>query len=279
MAGWENLLNDEYISPQFDPLHARIDNYQIYSLVWSDDLVQQTTDYHYSGINLSDDDLDSARAAYFTYTQTIPDVINYPPQSGSESIEIQTDIARNCIAFQSFSPSGLIPIDFAQIALTYPRKKRKTITYAYSPVSRPYSGSGGTPEFYTSHFIERQKADYRSLIRGNERDIRTVPQLKAVAANTRKVSISFYGRNDLETHPNILDTIDWVTLSFEVRKGQEYVIPRSRLPVLGTVVTDPETKAELLSSPVSTGQYPIQLEQQEPHTYPLREVLRGMHAS
>jgi hypothetical protein len=54
MADWEYLSADDYRSPQFDELHARLENYQIYSLVWCDHEAKSSiTDYAY-GLLLPD---------------------------------------------------------------------------------------------------------------------------------------------------------------------------------------------------------------------------------
>jgi hypothetical protein len=54
MSDWDILLNDVYRSPQFDEFHARLDTYQIYSIVWCDqESTRSTADYTY-GLKLPD---------------------------------------------------------------------------------------------------------------------------------------------------------------------------------------------------------------------------------
>jgi hypothetical protein len=48
---WDNLLLDDTISPLFDELHARIENYQIYSLAWNDEDVSTVVTNYLPAIN------------------------------------------------------------------------------------------------------------------------------------------------------------------------------------------------------------------------------------
>jgi hypothetical protein len=75
---WARLLTDVQISPQFDDLHARIDNYQIYSIAWCDhDVTTQTTNYD-NGISLDPESILTSRIASFNELPNNSAIIDSP---------------------------------------------------------------------------------------------------------------------------------------------------------------------------------------------------------
>jgi hypothetical protein len=54
MTDWPNLLLDDYKSPVFDELHARIENYQIYSFAVCDQTIKEQIIDHDIGISLTE---------------------------------------------------------------------------------------------------------------------------------------------------------------------------------------------------------------------------------
>jgi hypothetical protein len=51
---WEYLSEDSTRSPQFDELHARLENYQVYSLAWCDQQENRITTNHSPALYLPD---------------------------------------------------------------------------------------------------------------------------------------------------------------------------------------------------------------------------------
>jgi hypothetical protein len=49
---WESLLSDSYVSSGFDELHARLENYQVYSTLLCDRTEKRQTTKHQPGVNL-----------------------------------------------------------------------------------------------------------------------------------------------------------------------------------------------------------------------------------
>jgi hypothetical protein len=149
------------------------------------------------------------------------------------------------IAFQSFSPLGHITFDFAILIDSYPVKKRKFIAYV-----------GNYPAISTSGYLDKQQADYLSLLSGNALDSRSIPQnLTLVATSTRSIKINWYRRNKLESHPRLLASLDWVEREIEIKKGKQYVLFLPDI-VLGTLMVDAATKAEILAAVLPSNNYP-----------------------
>lgn len=139
-------------------------------------------------------------------------IINVLPPVDSE---IQID---NCIVYQSFSPSEKIPIDLSELLELHG--------------NRLFNG--------------KVRIDYQSLISGHIKDVRKLPRdISITASRTRTVRYSYYRSNLSETHPTISNTLDWVTARIEVKEGEIYILP-VKDPMLGTLVTDADTQAELL---------------------------------
>jgi hypothetical protein len=248
------ILLDEYVSPDYLAHHARIDQYQIYSLI-IDDYIKETT------ITSSSD------GEYYPFPdQWITPVF---PASGAadgsyfavsreaKRTIVTESLAANlntCVTFQSFDPSEKIPIDFASIAKAYQVRYPKSVRVNY------WFGLLLEPAVIT----EKQRSNYHDLITGKPMDritgaildSRLLPvHYKGVAASTRKIKWGYYRRNELETHPSVKHSLDWLTDSIAVKAGQSYHLPINN-PVLGTLVIDDQTAGELLDKP---GDYPLSL--------------------
>jgi hypothetical protein len=330
------LINlDDYQSPAFDDLHARFDQYQIYSLIWCDQLAEDSAQGLSAAVALPDlryrsslvvsaaptDSADLTEPFGFAYadyrtntlyvqgvevwtkTYAAPDVIrgvlDQLVLTGSEFIPVtqesldtrvrlmadgwviaftlpaqttRTNSAqwiryaeeysytadyrnrpanneisitsseretRQAVAFQSFSPIGLVPFDFAALAVRYPIRSPAQLTRVAEITSR-------LPPSHTERYaLEKRRADYRDLISGNALDGRSLPRnVKAIATSTRKIRYGYYRRNRQETHPSLVTSLDWVFGELQVTKNKKYTLPLID-PVLGTLITDGKTNTEL----------------------------------
>jgi hypothetical protein len=256
MADWEYLSADDYRSPQFDELHARLENYQIYSLVWCDQTVRTMATELVPGVNLPADSgykyADNSSQLIFVPNISI---YNRPPTRTVSYSSAETQEATQCVAYQSFSPEGLIPFDFADLVRSHPEhalnyrqfySRGDFFSFGYAPITHRWGDIFG-----------RQKSDYRSLIYGDSNDSRAIPQqVTCIATTTRKIKLGYYRRNHLEAHPRLIASLDWVTVEKEVEAGKLYVL---RLPhcVLGAVYSyDQLTKGEIVNGTVGTNCYP-----------------------
>jgi hypothetical protein len=117
---------DEYVSPNFLPHHARIDQYQIYSLIIddadstgvvttaNDGIIYPIPDQFVRAIFLVNGQFEGAEFFGEVITRT----------ASKKSVK-QDSITENlgCSAFQTFDVYGKIPIDFSVIARAFPVKK------------------------------------------------------------------------------------------------------------------------------------------------------------
>lgn len=348
MTDWSYLLADDYQSPIFDELHARIENYQIYSLVWCDHEVESfVTDYAYGvqlpnievlsgldfsqqttvniaslGLNVSGsfsdgfyeisghkvfgktilagaypypvfdffqiDDRDdpdgmlavsaisNGYAVIFTEPltrvgataypreQTIsrtistslysffPDVRNKPSTIISSIDGKQILENTLAIAYQSYDPGGLIPLDFGQIAINYPVVASKQTRYLSRSIGSTVSLSIPLPPLQTG------LPNYIDLVRGFRLDPRSNnfdQNILAVANSSRTIEYGCYCRNQYESHLRLLDSLDWRAGKINVVAGQQYTLPLKNC-VLGTLITDRNTRDELMIAVSPTGIYP-----------------------
>jgi hypothetical protein len=179
---------------------------------------------------------------------------NYPNllNHGSSVITMNktsTTAENTAIAFQSFDPAGLIPFDFASLADAYPVVKPGKITYHAVPA--PFL------EFSESYDLSVGKADYRDLIFGHPQDSRMLPSnILVTATTTRMIEFGYYRRNRFESHPKLATSLDWRVGKLQVVTGKPYRLPLID-PVLGTLVVDAITRAEIISIAA-------------PNTYPAR---------
>jgi hypothetical protein len=250
MTTWQQLAQDTTRSPQFDDLHARLDNYQIYSLAWCDQLITGTETAHQIAVSLPAEE----QQQVYQYYGVTPYETNHPAIITSGMVSEISNEARSCIAFQSFDPAGIIPFDFAELVSAFPSYSPRSISYYYSPFSRPNFG-GPTRYLSIDHAIGRRRADYRSLITGNALDSRSIPLVQGTATSTRRIKFGCYQKNTLETHPSLLASLDWQIGTVEVLAGESYML--RVIPVLGTLVVDNQTRAELIASTTAPNTYPL----------------------
>jgi hypothetical protein len=136
--------------------------------------------------------------------------------------------ATQVILYQTFSPLGKIPYDFAVVL--EPHK------------SRLYLGN--------------IREDYKHFIGGNPSDPRQLPGAITVIASTdRVVSYGYYRKNPYESHPKISNTLDWLAGKITVKEGQSYTIPLLD-PCLGSLVVDEFTKVEIIDL-IQVDRYPV----------------------
>jgi hypothetical protein len=79
-------------------------------------------------------------------------------------------------------------------------------------------------------------------------------KLAGIAASDRVIEYSYYAHNPLETHPKIYASLDWYHKKINVKKGQSYEIKIDNI-MLGTLELDAQTKAEVSSTPDTPGKY------------------------
>ncbi len=274
------LLNDRNISREFNSVWARIDNYQIYSLIIDDCHYDTSLTTHQNGEfyasvpgYLSRYQISDAYPYDYEIDPFAPPYIFYDVQSGPYT-DVATPYTQSeggnaipfypgdalrttprCVSYQSFSPLGKINFNFEEIAKAYPAKNSK-IRIWWSSIGR----------------IEGWAADphpsYQNLWAGFMADQRVRPALiKCVATSTRRVKWGYYRRNPNEDHPNVVASLDWHQGTIDIIKGDGYVLPIVD-PVLGTLLVDEITKGELLVSPALPGNYP--------HIYLFTDGLPGL---
>ncbi len=178
---------------------------------------------------------------------------NYPSllNHGSSiipSTRNSTTAAATAIAFQSFDPLGLVSFDFAALADAYPVVKPGSITYNAVPAN--------FLSFSESYNLGSGAADYRDLIFGHPQDSRILPgDILAIASTTRIIKFGYYRRNRLESHPKLAASLDWRSYELPVIRGEHYRLPLID-PVLGTMVVDATTRAEIISI-TQPNRYPV----------------------
>jgi hypothetical protein len=248
------ILLDEYRSPIYLPHHAKIDQYQIYSLV-VDDLQSNSTITTSNG-GISYPFPDGNYGVWYSYTsfnftlaaQTVQ-ANRVTGAGGSDTV-----FAGKCTTFQSFCPYGQIPIDFAEIVRAYPAQRPRAI--ARNRIGLPDMGGGQT--------TGKQKSSYHDLITGRPTDSRTGALLdnrqlpkyyQGIAASTRRIKWGYYRRNPAENHPAVTHSLDWIVGHTDVLKGQPYKLLING-PCLGTLVLDSATQGELQDR---AGDYPLAL--------------------
>ncbi len=262
------LPTDPYASPGYDSGLAKIDNYQIYSLIIDDGHYQTSlttyqngefqasvpgylSRYQISNSYPYDYEIDPYAPPYIfdnvqsgSYTdQATP----YNQSEGGNAIPFYPgDALRQapkCVTYQSFSPLGKINFNFGEIAKAYPSKNSK-IRIWWSSVGR------------IEGWVADPHPSYQNLWTGFMTDQRVRPSMiKCIATSTRRVKWGYYRRNSNEDHPNVIASLDWHQGTIEVTKGNGYALPLVD-PVLGTLLIDGITQGELLASPVPPGNYP-----------------------
>jgi hypothetical protein len=251
------ITSDEYASSSFIPHHAKIDQYQIYSLIVDDFRVETINTISTEGRSYPIPD-GFVRAIYlngsggYDGSYVIGEIQSVVAEKKiTRTIAASTD---GMVTFQSFSPVGKIPIDFSAIAKQFPAR-------------RPGSIAVNDPGlFYAAEarISEPQRASYRDLITGRPTDdatgllidSRTLPAYyQGVATSTRKIRWGYYRKNNLETHPNVAHSLDWLTGELSVVVGQGYRLPINN-PALGTLTIDNQTAGELIELP---NNYPLDL--------------------
>lgn len=259
------LLNDQNISQEFNSVWARIDNYQIYSLIIDDCHYDTSLTTYQNGefqasvpgylrvLQISNSypyeyEIDpSAPPVILGYVQSGLYSQPYNQQDNGNTISFYPGEALRgtpkCVTFQSFSPLGKINSNFAEIAKAYPAKSSNV---------RIWWSSVGKIEGW----IADPHPNYQNLWFGFMGDQRVRPSMiKCVATSTRRVTWGYYRRNSYEDHPNLIASLDWHQGSINVTKGNPYLMPIVD-PVLGTLLVDEITKGELLVSPALPGNYP-----------------------
>lgn len=247
---WEILLADTHRAPDFDELHARIDNYQVYSLVIFDQKIESTFTYLANGVSFPSGSGISYTEGNAVYHPDIS-IYNKAPSRTTLNNSIETIGAINCIAYQSYSPMGKIMLDFADIFRKYP---------PHTIDSRSYRSRGA---FYgvdiTRQWVDyltAEKSDYKSLLFGDKNDTRTIPeQVNCRAASTRLIEVWYYRRNLLETHPRIEATYDWFKIELEVIANEQYTLLLPSGCLGGVYCPDDQTKAEIIAGFVSVNNY------------------------
>jgi hypothetical protein len=136
------------------------------------------------------------------------------------------------VAFQSFSPKGRVPFDFSNLIDRYP----------------------------VTLLSDGQRSDYTHLISGHPLDPRTLPDsITVTATSSRKIKYGYYRKNPRESHPKISSCLDWRAKEINAVAGKAYRLSLTD-PVLGTLVTDSQTREELLGAviaPITPGKYPV----------------------
>jgi hypothetical protein len=279
------LPTDEYISPAYDPILAKLDNYQTYSIVMFDKEWTEKLTFHGSGGYTSNYQpalpgiyenfrgqglyLKDGNQYHSQFPVFIPPPLE--PQEGDENETItkfvvkahhgfynlevnrsatdgiETIPALDAIAFESFSPRGKINFDMATLIRSYPIKARKeTHLHHYNQ-----------PEFFQFQtFAEAPHPSFVSLFRGFLEDNRLRPSnIKAIATTTRKILFAYYRSNPYESHPKLNTSLDWHEGSISVVAGKNYVLPLTD-PMLGTLMVDNITRQELLAVEMPSNTHP-----------------------
>jgi hypothetical protein len=131
-----------------------------------------------------------------------------------------------CIAFQSFDPHGKILQDFSIFVDNYPA----------------LSING--------------KSNYLHLIAGNPFDSRAILNtLSFTATQTEIVTLSYYRRNEYETHPKISYTLDWFERVYHFKQGRNYQIDFANI-VLGTLLASSANFKSIVSNYNEPGKIP-----------------------
>ncbi len=249
----EPIRFDDYVSLGFNEHHAKIDQYQTYSLIFDDMLAVDNSEHWEPGITYVDE----------------PEFINisgvdYPnPSYGlpgkpakyyltSDSSPVTRD---NVVAFDTFIPDRKIPFDFSSLAVAYPylrgkiRKWQRCLCF-FDALINGFTFNYNLQEWTITEGV---KASYRDLITGHPSDSRKLPvYMEGIATSDRVISYGYYRRNELEDHPKVWATIDWLQYSQRVTKGKKYRLAINN-PVLGTLDIDALTLGELIDR---VGDYP-----------------------
>jgi hypothetical protein len=243
---WSNLLTDNYRSPQFDELHARLDNYQVYSVVWCDLQLDRRLTRLEQGFDFAptlNGITNTIGYTGFFDDSYVPDIraYNRPPSRVTESY-VTREESPNAIAYQSFCPLGKIDANFGQLAIKYPVTKPPQVDYkaewagGFVPIERRWIDSLG-----------KETSDYRDLVMGNKLDARVIPKkILLRPTSTRQVAVSYYRRNLLETHPKLLASLDWERRVINLTKSVDYFLDVSGI-ILGGLFIDDMTKAEIVN--------------------------------
>jgi hypothetical protein len=227
----EQIQQDPYSSPNYLAHHARIEQYQIYSLIIDDHVAKVVDTRAFSGkvYNVPD-------GFYWLWYETGAYSIGYVSSrqpTRETSLSTREIDGIKVVAVQTFCPYGKIPIDLTDWAKQWPVTKENTTLVTTSTGDTSYTTSA-------------ERANYQHLILGNHpSDPRTMPKsLRGVAQSTRLVRWKYYSRNGLESHPNVSYSLDWRNNSVYVVKGQRYKLPFDDA-ALGTLVIDDRTAGEL----------------------------------
>lgn len=187
---WTHLLFDDRLSPVFDELHARIDNYQIYSIAWCDQTVTSQTTHHKNAISLPPVQVITSRAVSLTFLpptgsptailsrgRTYKYYSRLIPNDGTTYSVLQTvdlvfdgddDPARTISrkipdgGIVTFDPSGwnldgeYIVAD-EPVSYTYSSQVQADITYGYSPET--HLGNRGSLIIADPPITERRKIE------------------------------------------------------------------------------------------------------------------------
>lgn len=274
------LPTDSYVSPGYDPGLAKIDNYQIYSLIIDDCNYNTALIEYYNGFGygavpgyLSPDQYFGSvpytlNVAAYPITTNLPGVAPYTDpvvprrlyDSGSVIdvyVGSRIDESSRVTAFQTFSPLGKITFDFAEIAKAFPvQGTAKRIWYSSAKKIQGWA--------------EDPRPNYQNLYSGFMTDGRIRPSLiKCIATSTRVIKWGYYRRNPDESHPTVSASLDWHQGMIKAEKNQPYTLPILD-PVLGTLVVDSTTKNEVLASPDQPNNYP--------HAYLFSDAIAGLMA-
>jgi hypothetical protein len=251
------LPTDSYVSPGYDPIVARIDNYQVYSFAVFETQYSES----YTGYSGGYFDVFGELIPPKTRNPRIVQVqdprsetinswayqISYGAGTLSPSNGTKTEYSK-AIAGQSFSPYQKITFDMAKIAREYPIAGAKHVTeYGYYRVN-------ADPWIFLR---DGQKHNISNLINGSIYDNRNKPvNPKGISTKDRVIKYSYYRNNPYENHPSLIASLDWHFNTITVKKGEIYYL-KIVDPMLGTLQTDSITKSEILANPAINNTYPI----------------------
>jgi hypothetical protein len=292
---FSDLFNDPKISDNLDLDHAKIDNYQIYSIATftAKELIKYTTYTTSTGEFIPPV---PPPTGIFTghggqYLETvnmlgfIPYVFIYSPEPFIISeIDPNNPSIIKKHTFTKHYGFVLPDIEASQPALNNNNlgdwESPKCITFqSFSPVKKiefdmvallksyPLKQSR-YKIFHRANMsgIERFIANYETrnepwaihLATGYNLDNRIkLNKLTGIATSDRVIEYSYYAHNPLETHPKVYVSLDWYHRKINVKKGRPYEIKIDNI-MLGTLELDNQTKAEILSTPDTPGRYPKQ---------------------
>lgn len=263
MADWQQLLTENSVSPQFDELHARVDNYQIYSILICDYTETSiTTDHSYAtalppgirtrtigkrDITQSEYDLLPIYNGNVRLYGSVESRLIYDPDT--QGFRYQNFLVET--TEESFNeptpPTPATIIDRQPVAIE--REESVCIAYlSFSPVEAiPYDLSKILLRYMARLFNQRPRIDCYYFPTGHPRDNLQLPtNIVSVATSSRKIRWSYYRKNELETHPRIFHTLDYRSGEIDAVAGKPYLIPLIN-PCLGTLTVDAATKDEVIN--------------------------------